>query len=112
MIGSLYRFLFRVLPDDTLRVYKWSGKNDYVALCEPEYISFGGGYVLCYLSFYQAYSSLSSDGHYGLYLDDTLSDGSSARCPTFDNEPLCSPGPRQGENVTFECVGLEVWGVG
>lgn len=52
------------------------------------------------------------DGHYGLYLDDTLSDGSSARCPTFDNDPLCSAGPRQGEGVTFECVGLEVWGVG
>lgn len=28
-----------------MRVFKWSGKNDYVALCEPEYISFGGGYV-------------------------------------------------------------------
>ena len=55
---------------------------------------------------------LGSDGHYGLYLDETLLDGSSARCPTFDNEPLCSAGPRQGENVTFECVGLEVWGVG
>ena len=53
-----------------------------------------------------------SDGHYGLYLDETLTDGSSARCPTFDNEPLCSPGPRQGEGVTFECVGLEVWGIG
>lgn len=40
MIG---RFLWKMLPDDQLRVYKWSGKNDYVALCEPEYLSFGGG---------------------------------------------------------------------
>jgi hypothetical protein len=113
--------LFRVLADGTLRVYKWTGKNDYVALCETDYISFGGGYVhglffpvlklgvvdidvCCWIH--------ARDGHYGLYLDDTLSDGSSARCPTFDNEPLCSAGPRQGENVTFECVGLEVWGVG
>ncbi|KAF7799183.1 hypothetical protein EIP86_010414 [Pleurotus ostreatoroseus] len=93
--GSGESFLWRITPDNQLRVFKWSGKNDYVALCESEYISFGGG-----------------DGHYGLYLDDTLSDGSSARCPTFDNEPLCSPGPRQGEAITFECVGLEVWGVG
>ena len=32
--------------DETrVRVFKWSGKNDYVALCEPEYLSFGGGYV-------------------------------------------------------------------
>lgn len=26
-------------------VYKWTGKNDYVALCEPDFISFGGGSV-------------------------------------------------------------------
>jgi len=58
-----------------------------------EYLSFGGG-----------------DGRYGLYLDDTLLDGSSARCPTFENEPLYSPGTRKGGNVTFECV--EVWAAG
>jgi TLD len=56
-------------------------------------------------------SLLCRDGHYGLYLDETLFDGSSAPCPTFDNEPLCSAGERKGGEVTFECVGLEVWGV-
>ncbi|THH17027.1 hypothetical protein EW146_g3712 [Bondarzewia mesenterica] len=91
--GSGESFLWK--SSDKLKVYKWTGKNDYVALCEPKYLSFGGG-----------------DGHYGLYLDDTLFDGSSARCPTFENDPLCSPGPRKGRTVTFECVGLEVWGVG
>jgi TLD len=25
------------------QVFKWTGRNNYVALCEPEYISFGGG---------------------------------------------------------------------
>ncbi|KAI0365830.1 TLD-domain-containing protein [Pilatotrama ljubarskyi] len=93
--GTGESFLWQLVGKDRVRVFKWTGKNDYVALCEPDYISFGGG-----------------DGHYGLWLDETLSDGSSARCPTFDNEPLCSPGPRQGETVTFECVGLEVWGIG
>jgi hypothetical protein len=54
-----------------------------------------------------------SDGKYGLYLDDTLLDGSSAWCPTFANDPLCSDSDhKQGDTVTFECVGLEVWGVG
>ena len=53
-----------------------------------------------------------SDGAYGLYLDESLFDGSSARCPTFDNEPLCSPGDKRGRAVSFECVGLEVWGIG
>ncbi|KAF8815328.1 TLD-domain-containing protein [Phlegmacium glaucopus] len=81
----------------TLKVYKTTGKNNYVALCEPGYISFGGG-----------------DGYYGLYLDDTLYDRSSAPCPTFDNEPLCSPGPKKAgtSTVEFECVGLEAWGLG
>ncbi|KAI0776530.1 TLD-domain-containing protein [Trametes elegans] len=93
--GSGESFLWQLVGKDRVRVYKWTGKNDYVALCETDYISFGGG-----------------DGNYGLWLDKTLSDGSSARCLTFYNEPLCSLGPRQGEAVTFECVGLEVWGVG
>ena len=31
--------------DDEVKVFKWTGKNDYVALCEPESISFGGGCV-------------------------------------------------------------------
>ncbi|KAJ7607490.1 TLD-domain-containing protein [Roridomyces roridus] len=100
--GSYYgggdSFLWRFVPSSgKFDVYKWTGKNDYVALCEDGYISFGGG-----------------DGHYGLYLDDTLFDGSSARCPTFDNEPLCSGATGKGGNgnVNFECVGLEVWGVG
>ncbi|KAH9985252.1 TLD-domain-containing protein [Russula vinacea] len=102
-IGSGESFLWKVTGDgDKVRVFKWTGKNDYVALCEPESISFGGG-----------------DGHYGLYLDETLYEGSSARCPTFNNDPLCtsdsSPskdGSSDGGTATFECVGLEVWGVG
>ncbi|KAJ3933281.1 MAG: TLD-domain-containing protein [Lentinula lateritia] len=92
--GSGESFLWRYV-NGNLQVYKWTGKNEYVALCEPEFLSFGGG-----------------DGVYGLYLDESLFDGSSARCPTFDNEPLCSPGDRKGRAVSFECVGLEVWGVG
>lgn len=58
------------------------------------------------------YRYIDSDGAYGLYLDESLFDGSSARCPTFDNEPLCSPGVKKGRAVAFECVGLEVWGIG
>ncbi|KAF9077813.1 TLD-domain-containing protein [Rhodocollybia butyracea] len=92
--GSGESFLWRYV-NGNFQVFKWTGKNDYVALCEPEYLSFGGG-----------------DGVYGLYLNDTLFDGSSARCPTFDNDPLCSLGEKKGRAVSFECVGLEVWGLG
>jgi hypothetical protein len=38
------RFLWRYLPSSgKFDVYKWTGKNDYVALCEEGFISFGGG---------------------------------------------------------------------
>ncbi|KAK7055527.1 Zn(2)-C6 fungal-type domain-containing protein [Favolaschia claudopus] len=96
--GGGESFLWRYIPaSGQFDVYKWTGKNDYVALCEDGFISFGGG-----------------DGHYGLYLDESLFDGSSASCPTFENAPLCSGSGTQGGkgNVNFECVGLEVWGVG
>jgi hypothetical protein len=47
VVGCCYRFLWKVTGDgDKVRVFKWTGKNDYVALCEPESISFGGGCVL------------------------------------------------------------------
>lgn len=138
------RFLWKVKDKNKpeVKVYKWTGKNDYVALCEPGYISFGGGYVssryftmplfrpsvhstestLHYLTLCSAIliSNVitNSDGHYGLYLDDTLYDGSSAPCPTFGNEALCTGGEKggakagKGGTVEFVCVGLEVWGVG
>ncbi|KAF5353220.1 hypothetical protein D9756_007796 [Leucocoprinus leucothites] len=96
--GSGESFLWKWDEErDELRVFKWTGRNDYVALCDPEFISFGGG-----------------DGSYGLYLDDTLFEGTSARSITFANEVLCSPsGPRlAGGAVGFECVGVEVWGIG
>lgn len=109
---SYFSFLWKF--KDTLHVYKWTGKNDYVALCESEYLSFGGGQVDISINGWKSHScTFFSDGKYGLYLDDTLLDGSSARCPTFANEPLCSIlGHKQGDAVTFECVGIEVWGIG
>ncbi|KAF9232717.1 TLD-domain-containing protein [Melanogaster broomeanus] len=111
--GSGESFLWRYHPPQgaessgRLDVYKWTGRNDYVALCQPEFISFGGG-----------------DGHYGLYLDASLLDGSSAPCPTFGNPALSIPSDgsharaeatgaaRAKPDVSFECVALEVWGIG
>ena len=40
--ADLHSFLWKAHGED-VRVFKWTGKNDYVALCEPESISFGGG---------------------------------------------------------------------
>ncbi|KZT51900.1 TLD-domain-containing protein, partial [Calocera cornea HHB12733] len=79
--------------EPTIKVFKWTGKNEYVALCEDDYISFGGG-----------------DGRTGLYLDSAFDRGYSERCPCFDNEPLCFSA--DGLKGRFSCVALEVWRVG
>ena len=103
-------------------VYSWTGANEYVALCEPGFVSFGGGCVYAFPPWFCTILIQCRDGHYGLYLDATLLDGSSAPCPTFGNPPLCATAPHVSEerngvvrakgDVSFECVGLEVWGIG
>jgi len=103
---------------DTRRVH-WTYTSGLVRTTTSRYVKLdtsplvAGAYNLtvCKISGSQIWIH-KRNGGYGLYLDDTLLDGSSARCPTFENEPLCSPGTRKGGNVTFECVGLEVWAVG
>ena len=32
-----------------IKVFKWTGMNDYVALCEKDSVLFGGGYELPHL---------------------------------------------------------------
>lgn len=50
--GYIYSFMWRYAAEKQdagaekekeFHVYKWTGKNKYVALCEPDYLSFGGG---------------------------------------------------------------------
>jgi hypothetical protein len=41
-------------------------------------------------------------GQLALSLGDNLQHGTTGRCTTFDNEPLCEP-------ADFECVALELW---
>ncbi|KDN37895.1 hypothetical protein RSAG8_09869, partial [Rhizoctonia solani AG-8 WAC10335] len=93
--GTGESFLWTQRHDrEPVKVFKWTGKNDYVRLCESEFISFGGG-----------------DGKFGLFLDSALLDGESAPCPTFDNEPLCSGGASSTGTVKYECVGMEAWSI-
>jgi hypothetical protein len=36
--------MFKIIPGQLYpRVFKWTGKNQYFALCENSFISFGGG---------------------------------------------------------------------
>jgi TLD len=113
---SMCSFLWRRKKhheQDHVEVFKWTGKNDYVALCEAAFISFGGGYVSIVLSLsLVSHILVLSEGKYGLYLDGNLIDGSSAPCPTFENHVLCSSSEfDENKTVSFECVGVEAWGV-
>lgn len=46
------------------------------------------------------------DGHYGLWLDDSLAKGVSNTCPTFGNEPLSDEGTK------FSILAVELWYIG
>ncbi|KAF9391688.1 oxidation resistance protein 1 [Podila verticillata] len=56
-----------------VQFWRWSGKNDYMVLSEPGFIGLGGG-----------------DGKFGLWIHSDLERGHSARCATFENEPLAA----------------------
>lgn len=71
------------------KAFPYSGINEFMIFCESGFLSVGGG-----------------DGHYGLWLDDTLEKGISDTCPTFGNEPLSE----EGHN--FNVLDVEIWYVG
>lgn len=79
--NSGYQLQFKGFP--------YTGVNDFVIFCTPQFLSLGGG-----------------DGHYGLWLDDNLEHGVSSHSLTFGNEPLSDMGK------TFDIVGVEVWRIG
>ncbi|KAI8807867.1 TLD-domain-containing protein [Cladochytrium replicatum] len=72
--------------DQAISVFHATGANEYLMLCEPHCIAFGGGY-----------------GRFGLWIDDQLLNGHSERCATFDNERLSA-------SADFTVLGMEIWG--
>lgn len=76
-------------PSIRFKAFPYSGENDFYLYCEPHWLSVGGG-----------------DGHYGLWLNDSLEKGVSSRCLTFGNEPLSDEGEK------FGVVGVEMWMIG
>ena len=96
-LGLVFRFLWRYV-EGRLDVYQWTGKNDYVnpstsPLAAGAYI-FYFIYLLCQTL--ELYIILNRDGRYGLYLDDTLLDGSSARCPHIRERTALFAGYEEG----------------
>jgi len=75
----------------SIAVYKWTGANRYIQLCDSQakLIAFGGG---------------GDDGDFGLCVEDDFRRGSTGRCETFGNEPLCQQD--QFDIVDLECYGF------
>ena len=71
-------------------VYKWTGANRYIQLCDPQakLLALGGG---------------GDDGEFGLCVENDFQRGSTGSCETFGNEPLCS-------QDRFDIVDLECYG--
>lgn len=84
--GDSSCFLWRRLEDGSIKHYPYTGVNDFMIFCTHHFISFGGG-----------------DGHYGLWIDDSLDKGVSYPSVTYSNEPLSGQGPK------FDIIGLEFW---
>lgn len=111
----------RSTPGTSIRfkAFPYSGVNDYLILCEPHFLSVGGGWVsLCSESDYVLIDVTYRDGHYGLWLDDVFEHGISMGCPTFGNEGLSDEGEAEAEKGTgkskgkFGVLGVEVWCIG
>ncbi|KAI8982963.1 TLD-domain-containing protein [Pilobolus umbonatus] len=73
--------------EEHVKVFPWTGKNEYMILSDADFIAIGGG-----------------QGVFGLWINSELDKGYSQPCPTFDNEALSS-------HPEFECVELEVWAI-
>ncbi|KAJ2740003.1 oxidation resistance protein 1 [Coemansia sp. BCRC 34301] len=56
---------------DAVKNFKYTGENEYFVLCDPDFVAVGGG-----------------RGKFGLWIKSDFLHGYSARCPTFNNEPL------------------------
>ncbi|KAI9033260.1 TLD-domain-containing protein [Hyaloraphidium curvatum] len=71
-----------------LKIFRATGKNEFMIHTEASFLSFGGG-----------------DGVFGLWLDNQLYHGHSEPSRSFENETLCS-------KRDFLIVGVELWGFG
>ncbi|KAG7344268.1 TLD domain containing protein [Nitzschia inconspicua] len=76
-------------PFSYINVFRWTGKNRYIQLCDvhTKMIAFGGG---------------GTDGAFGVCVQDDFQRGSTGPCDTFDNDPLCDGG-------SFDVVDVEFW---
>lgn len=90
--GSAQASLFSIdQKSGEVKIYKWTGKNRYIQLCDPDHrlIALGGG---------------GKDCAFGLCVEDDFRVGSTGPCETFGNESLC--GQEQFDILNVECWGF------
>lgn len=80
-------FCIKILSYRVLRIYPWSGVNQFFVKASMDSLSIG-----------------ASGGHYGLWLDADLNNGRTQPCETFQNEPLA------GESEDFTIQFVEAYG--
>ncbi|KII66368.1 Oxidation resistance protein 1 [Thelohanellus kitauei] len=80
--GESFVYCFK---DDELKVYKWSGKNEYFQMGTSNSFSIG-----------------CDQGHCAIWLDGDLLHGHSQPCNTFDS-------PQLTKQVDFKCKVVELW---
>ena len=87
--GSATASLWRVDEDNNIHVYKWTGLNRYIQYVDypKKVLAFGGG-----------------GGDFGLCIERDFQRGSTGRCDTFGNDPLCPD--ENFEVVDVECFGF------
>ncbi|KAJ1954262.1 oxidation resistance protein 1, partial [Linderina pennispora] len=82
---------------DAVKQFKYTGDNEYFILCDPDFVAIGGG-----------------RGKFGMWFKSDFLHGYSARCPTFNNEPLCVDPSHPKSKLPdaqqeFVVAHLEIW---
>jgi hypothetical protein len=69
--GDDTSFLFKILDDESVKIWKTTGENNYIVFSDHNCIAFGGG-----------------SGKFGLWIDQELYNGHSESCKAFGNDKL------------------------
>eukprot|EP00752_Nemacystus_decipiens_P008772 g7827.t1 len=78
----------KTLVEGEISAYGWTGMNMYLQYSDAEGMGMGGG---------------GADGSFGLFIGEDFLSGSTGRCDTYGNPPLCS-------EQQFQVSQVEIWG--